>query len=234
MPSTINTQAIIILGMHRSGTSCLAGTLQQAGVYLGDVSTHNKFNPKGNRENTQIMNLNERLLNFNNSSWDNPPKNKLKFSNTHLKNAKEIIHSLSTNKYWGFKDPRYLLTQSFWKTLLPNARFIGTIRNPLDVALSLNRRDGNFSLNQGLELWLTYNQILLSLLRQQPFPLVSFDSSSSHYQKQLNETIKLLLGTPSPVTSNFFEDKLRTTTKTNHPIRSEIINCYSELKSYLI
>jgi len=29
---------ILILGMHRSGTSCLAGCLEEAGLYLGDVT----------------------------------------------------------------------------------------------------------------------------------------------------------------------------------------------------
>jgi len=42
---------ILILGMHRSGTSCLAGCLEEAGLYLGDVNLKAGFNKKGNREN---------------------------------------------------------------------------------------------------------------------------------------------------------------------------------------
>ena len=53
---------ILILGMHRSGTSCLAGSLQQQGVYLGEVHEWNPHNLKGNRENPHIMALNEGLL----------------------------------------------------------------------------------------------------------------------------------------------------------------------------
>lgn len=29
--------SLIVFGMHRSGTSCLTGTLEEAGVYLGEV-----------------------------------------------------------------------------------------------------------------------------------------------------------------------------------------------------
>jgi len=38
-PATSSSQAVLILGMHRSGTSCLAGSLQEAGLYLGEVNT---------------------------------------------------------------------------------------------------------------------------------------------------------------------------------------------------
>ncbi len=33
------SDAIAVLGMHRSGTSCLTGLLEQAGVFLGPVIT---------------------------------------------------------------------------------------------------------------------------------------------------------------------------------------------------
>ena len=42
--------AVVILGMHRSGTSCLTGSLQDKGLYLGQVSQRGTFNKKGNRE----------------------------------------------------------------------------------------------------------------------------------------------------------------------------------------
>jgi len=46
---------LIILGMHRSGTSALAGSLEGAGLNLGPVSTHEVDNAKGNREDTRII-----------------------------------------------------------------------------------------------------------------------------------------------------------------------------------
>ena len=40
---------IFVLGMLRSGTSCLTGILEEAGLFLGDVKRKSRFNAKGNR-----------------------------------------------------------------------------------------------------------------------------------------------------------------------------------------
>ena len=65
---------ICVLGMHRSGTSCVTGSLQQAGLFLGDCHTWNPHNTKGNRENQDFVDLNDAVLAFNNGAWDKPPK----------------------------------------------------------------------------------------------------------------------------------------------------------------
>ena len=98
------TKPIIILGMHRSGTSCLAGTLEQAGVCLGKVSTNNQFNKKGNREHSDVMQLNNDLLQFNHGSWDKPP-NQIKWNENHVRQGNELVTLFEKNcktKYWGF------------------------------------------------------------------------------------------------------------------------------------
>ena len=48
-------EGVIILGMHRSGTSCLTGCLKEYGLHLGDVSESNKHNKKGNQENKEVF-----------------------------------------------------------------------------------------------------------------------------------------------------------------------------------
>ena len=63
---------VIILGMHRSGTSCLAGSLQASDLELGEVFTANPHNKKGNRESERVMALHESLLEMNSASWDQP------------------------------------------------------------------------------------------------------------------------------------------------------------------
>ena len=78
------SNVVIILGMHRSGTSCLAGSLQESGIYLPDASAENKYNRKGNRENHLIMQLNDDILAFNDASWDAPPIRKLVWDESHF------------------------------------------------------------------------------------------------------------------------------------------------------
>ena len=55
-------RVVAVLGMHRSGTSALAGSLEQHGLFLGRVSTSNPHNPKGNRESAEVRRLNEDVL----------------------------------------------------------------------------------------------------------------------------------------------------------------------------
>jgi hypothetical protein len=108
-PATRPDQRVIaILGMHRSGTSCLIGSLQKAGLHLGKHNTWNDHNLRGNRENDDIIRLNEALLNDNGGSWKNPPANVV-WSRKHYKRAREIIASYRDHDLWGFKDPRTLL-----------------------------------------------------------------------------------------------------------------------------
>ena len=55
-------RTVVVLGMHRSGTSLLAGTLQEAGLELGEVVHSAPHNRKGNRESISIRTLHEDLL----------------------------------------------------------------------------------------------------------------------------------------------------------------------------
>lgn len=209
---TQNSVPIIILGMHRSGTSCLAGTLEQAGVYFGNVSHNNKYNKKGNKENNEVIQLNDEILEYNKASWNIPP-NKLSWNNYHEKKGEAIVREYNcvrNVKYWGFKDPRTLLTLAFWNHLLPNAKYIGAYRNPASVAKSLyNREEIRIDIDAGLDLWFKYNQEMISFHEKKPFPVISFDLSSEDYIKKL-EDIKSFLHLPNTLETDFFDKKLRT------------------------
>jgi hypothetical protein len=63
-----NKMIISVLGMHRSGTSSLVGSLEEAGVFLGNVQRVNPNNPKGNLEHLKIMKLHDDLLAENGGS----------------------------------------------------------------------------------------------------------------------------------------------------------------------
>ena len=72
---TRSHSTIIVLGMHRSGTSALTGTLEKAGLQLGSVIEEAPDNLKGSRESRSIMLLHEDILERNGGSWDNPTPN---------------------------------------------------------------------------------------------------------------------------------------------------------------
>lgn len=231
----LKNKPILVLGMHRSGTSCLAGSLHESGVYFGDVSLANQYNKKGNRENNAIMLINDSILEHNNGSWADPPR-VIKWTAEHEDEGVNIIKSFEENSglsSWGFKDPRTLLTFPFWKKLLSSYTLVGTIRSPISVASSLNVRDHSFTINKGLDLWLKYNQSLLSIVKENPFPLISFDLPANEYQLKLN-SIKSELRLSNISSEAFFDTNLRSQNeKQQEKYGDEIQSCFSALEKLL-
>jgi hypothetical protein len=209
--NNVASGAILVLGMHRSGTSCLAGSLQQRGLHLGEVYEWRPYNLKGNRENQRIMDLNNAVLAHAGGSWDHPPQH-LSWSPAHAAERDAIVRELHAGcaGAWGFKDPRTLLTLAFWREGIADARLVGTFRHPAQVARSLHARDPNMSLAQGLELWRLYNERLLACHEQAAFPLVSFDADEDGYRRAVDRIARELgLAAASPA-EDFFERSLRT------------------------
>jgi len=199
---------VIILGMHRSGTSCLAGSLEQAGLHLGQVNTKAPHNAKGNRENRDIMDLNDTVLSAVGGSWDNPPSSSVPWSADQIAARDALIATYPTNKVWGFKEPRTLFTLEGWLDALPDARLVGTFRHPLAVAQSLSTRN-KFSIEQGMDLWMAYNQRLLQISQRREVSMMCFDWTPQHYSRALGD-LSIRLGLTPPSTGfDFFETPLR-------------------------
>lgn len=203
----ISSRTILILGMHRSGTSCLAGSLEEAGLYLGEVNTAAPHNAKGNRESRAIMDLQDDLLRANGGEWDAPPE-QVVWPPEHRARRDAIIAGYPTDRIWGFKDPRTLLTLSGWLEALPSVRFVGTFRHPLAVAASLYARN-QVPVEKSLDLWVAYNRLLLDYQQRFEFPIVCFDWSPERYGQCLQALAPVLnLAVPAEGFA-FFESALR-------------------------
>ena len=204
----MTSSTVVILGMHRSGTSCLAGCLEEAGLVLGQVDRKGHTNPKGNRENRDIMDLNNTVLEENGASWDRPPDRPCHWSADHMEWRDRLIAEYPAHGPWGFKDPRTLLVLEGWLQGLPGAQLVGTFRHPLSVALSLQKRNG-FDIDKSVDLWTTYNRRLLQVVESHKMPLLCFDWSAERYDTVLR-TLALRLGlTPPASRFSFFESHLR-------------------------
>jgi hypothetical protein len=188
---SLQSGCILILGMHRSGTSCLAGSLQKRGLFLGEVHVSNPHNRKGNRENQKCVDLNTSILRYNGAEWDRPPLEKLTWNASHARELQAIVAAFDAVNLpnWGFKDPRTLLTLPFWLSGIEKPQFIGTIRHPTLVAESLQRRNG-FAITKGFDLWLAYNARLLQMLEHSPFPILSFDADPDKYISRVDAVAK--------------------------------------------
>lgn len=226
---------IIVLGMHRSGTSCLTGLLEEAGVYLGSVSKKNPFNLKGNHENNEIVNLNDEVMKFSKGNWHNPPE-KLVWNEEHSEKRDIIVNKFEETDchYWGFKDPRVVCMLPFWLEKIENPHFIGTFRHPLSVALSLHKRNNNFAIEYGLEIWKSYNLKLIDLYETGEFPLVCFDVEPDQYLKSVQSGLTHLGISSDHVSKmDFFDDSLRRNRNIDlsYDIPSDVVDVYERLVS---
>ncbi|MFW9871687.1 MAG: sulfotransferase family protein [Candidatus Thorarchaeota archaeon] len=134
---------IVVLGMHRSGTSLVSGLLHNMGVNMGEkLLKSNINNPKGFFEDVDFYNLNRKLLNEAGGSWNNPPKIKTlnKVLNNNRRKIKELIERKDRNNLWGWKDPRTVLTIEGYINFLNECKFIIVCRNILSVAHSLDKK----------------------------------------------------------------------------------------------
>lgn len=141
-----NTPPIILIGMHRSGTSMLSHALEGLGLFQG-------LRKDENNESFHFIKLNNWLLHNCGARWDFPrlihPK---MFTEDLLDEIVEYlkmqIFGLNSIKFfgfdrtvfWGWKDPRNTLTLAIWLTIFPDAKVLNITRHPLDIASSLNRR----------------------------------------------------------------------------------------------
>ena len=174
-------QVLTVLGMHRSGTSLLTGTLQEAGLVLGDVVTAAPHNRKGNRESLPIRALHDDLMQRAGGDWDRPPQ-QVSWQPVHTALRDAVIASHLGDSFWGFKDPRTLFCLEGWLDVLPNLQMVAIVRHPEAVARSLQARNG-MALADGLELWRLYNARLLSWLERRPgMPLLHFDDDLDRFR----------------------------------------------------
>jgi hypothetical protein len=200
-------RVVCVLGMHRSGTSWLIGSLQQRGLFLGKHHTWNEYNLRGNRENQDIWELHDSILKANGGAWDRPPP-AVDWKPEHFEQAKRILAEYAEHPVWGFKDPRTLLTLDGWLKLVPDLEPVGIFRHPARVARSLERRD-EMPREHALDLWLLYNRRLLELHRRQRFPILSFDENAATLEKKLSQAAGILGLDAGAVDDPFFAEELR-------------------------
>jgi hypothetical protein len=174
---------VCVLGMHRSGTSAVTRILHDLGVYLGPPHHHMKprgDNPIGFFEHQPLTDLNDQIVWDLRGTWFSPPVlsegwvDAPILLSTREKAVMLLEEDFGTSAVWAWKDPRTSLTFPFWQPLLPPVRCVLCLRNPLDVARSLQVRDG-FALEAGISLWMEYVAAAVRHTRGVPVLLVSYD-----------------------------------------------------------
>ncbi len=161
---------LVICGMHRSGTSLAASALRQAGLQLGSrLNGPGPGNPRGHFEDLDVWRLHEEMLAaaghtaFSAGDDFQPPR-----GNGFERRAAALVAARAGQRAWGWKDPRTSLFLDFWEPLVPRASYLILYRHPVDVVLSLLRRNTQPELREDPRLafraWTVQNRRLLALL----------------------------------------------------------------------
>jgi len=161
----VKQTCILILGMHRSGTSAFTGILEMLDVSLGNkLLEANEANAKGYFENEEIFKINEYFLSELNSSWHDvffhdKDINKIKDLSI-LKNF--IVSEFKDREIFAIKDPRITFLFPLYKRVLTelniDIKIVVPYREAYEVAKSIEKRD-QISFEKALYLW-TYHILM--------------------------------------------------------------------------
>jgi O-antigen biosynthesis protein len=190
-----SSRAVLVLGMHRSGTSALTRGLEMLGVYMGnDFLSPQPDNPTGYWEDRNICELNERLLGVFGLKWqdvaliDDARWHEAEVESLRTQAVEYLRLLFGSHSLWGFKDPRTIRLLPFWQSVLHRLEvdecYLVTIRNPRSVASSLLQRQGMDAVTAHL-LWLVYVVPYLDMIANRPFIVTDYDMVMADSRRQL-------------------------------------------------
>lgn len=181
-PKSFSSPAMIITGMHRSGTSLMASLLHRLGVNLGErLLESDSSNPRGFYEDVDFYTFHQHALHTRRRTLLNEDEFVFDPTPTEWERAQMLIEHRAGQAVWGWKDPRTTLFLDFWSQLLPHARYLFVYRHPLEVLVSLVRRgsDALPGLLEGLQAWCGYNSRLANFYERRPDSCVLVHSQSA-------------------------------------------------------
>ena len=174
---------VLVLGMHRSGTSALTRALGLLGLETGrrgDLMEAAPSNRSGHWEISALTECNDDLLRAAGGRWSGPPGDLSGLTAAAAgapgDEARALVADVLPDAPWTWKDPRLCLTLPFWHEVLgarPPA--VVCLRHPVEIAASLERRNG-FAPAYGMALWERYLRSLWSHLAGEPALVVDYDA----------------------------------------------------------
>ncbi len=197
--------AYVVLGMHRSGTSSVAGALALLGVAAPRTLMQAAAdNPTGFWESEKIAEFNDEILHAAGSSWlDWGALDPAVFSGPHAEHFHSASRWLIRSEFRGaqsivLKDPRICRAYPFWRDALLDSGYqpmvVSPLRHPLEVAESLFARNGT-PRSLGMRLWLKHVLDAELATRGQPRHLMLWADFLADWRFQI-EVMTARLGSP--------------------------------------
>jgi len=175
-------EGVVILGMHRSGTSLITRLVNLLGLAVcrhDDLLVGRARNPRGHWESKSLLRYNDELLDELGGSWFCPPSLEdarlERLLRRHAADALVAIQAAHPERPWVWKDPRTCVLLPFWSAVLAQrAVYVLVVRHPFEVSDSLARRNGCTPL-LSLALWERYTRAAMLGAAGRPVMVCTYD-----------------------------------------------------------
>ncbi|WP_426670367.1 sulfotransferase [Mucilaginibacter sp. McL0603] len=140
----MQSKTLMVVGMHRSGTSLITNWLHRCGLQIGEhLLEPGKGNVEGHFEDVQFLRIHEEILISNDfPSSGYVYDKKIDISIYHLERLKSVIKVKNQlYKQWGWKEPRTCLFLDLYRELLPDSKYLVIMRDHGSVVHSMLKRD---------------------------------------------------------------------------------------------
>lgn len=169
-------QAVVVAGMHRSGTSMVGGMLARCGVDMGRrLVPADAANARGYFEDADIVAFHGRMFRqllpegaagHVDWGWCEAATIDDAALLAFEPEARALVDARAAGaEVWGFKDPRAAVTLDLWDRCIEDARFVLVYRFPWEVADSMQRGGAGVFLRNpsyAYRIWAHYNARLLA------------------------------------------------------------------------
>jgi hypothetical protein len=143
MTGTGTPPVVLVVGMHRSGTSMFARFLDASGIAMGErLHVDRRTNPYGHYEDEDFLALQRAEIARHFDGDD--------FLATRAFEPGDGFRAAATSLYrdraaeargpWGWKDPRTTVFLDFWREVVGDFHAVGLVRRPQGVLDSLSNR----------------------------------------------------------------------------------------------
>ena len=179
----VRSRAVVVLGMHRSGTSLTADIVRTLGSYAGspeELMAPDNFNPGGYWEHVDAVKIDDEILAALSTHWSGlvssadlarlPEERRAAWT----ARARKLVDSLKGRESYVLKDPRMSLLFPFWRQVLDDVVCVIAWRDPRSVAQSLLTRDRQPPL-LALAAWEHHYRTILRDTEGLPRVLLSYD-----------------------------------------------------------
>lgn len=161
-----NKKLIVVLGMHRSGTSAITRGIVALGASVGEnLVPEGADNPTGFWEDMEFVQINDRLLEAIGQTYESLALMPTSYARDERVNVLRdeatalMSGKLTRSPVWVLKDPRVSRLLPFWKPVFAQlgveVAYVVAVRHPFSVADSLEKRN-EFPRQKSLLLWLEH------------------------------------------------------------------------------